>query len=66
MFDNVEHALASAIEQLVADEDGDLSWAKPLVDEAVAQLDRGERVSHEEVWADVKSMIDGNMIDGKA
>jgi antitoxin ParD1/3/4 len=58
-FDDMDHALAYAIENLVTEDDDDGSWAKPLVDEAVAQLDRGERLTHEEVWADVQSMIAG-------
>jgi predicted transcriptional regulator len=32
-------------------DDDDLAWAKPLVEEGLAQLDRGESFSHEDVFA---------------
>ena len=58
-YDSLEDALASAIEHLTVDTDDDLAWAKPLVDQAIAQLERGERHSHDDVFADVREIIAG-------
>ncbi len=41
-FASLEEALASAVAQLQAQDDIDDSWAKPLIDEALEELDRGE------------------------
>jgi antitoxin ParD1/3/4 len=41
-FQSLEEALASAVAGLRAQEAGDDSWAKPLIDEALEALDRGE------------------------
>ena len=37
-----------AIFDHIALEHDDLAWAKPLVDEALAQVERGEVISHDE------------------
>ena len=46
-FGSVEEAVRQIIEEHIWDDD-DLSWAKPLFDEARAELDRREAVTHEE------------------
>lgn len=43
-FPSLDAAVASAVDRLMIDDDlsdDDLMWAKPLVDEALAQLARG-------------------------
>jgi antitoxin ParD1/3/4 len=48
-YDSVEDALASIIaQQMVLDIDDDLAWAKPLVDEGRAAIERGEGMTLEE------------------
>ena len=46
-FGSVEEDVRQIIEEHICDDDG-LSWAKPLLDEARAELDRREAVTHEE------------------
>jgi Arc/MetJ-type ribon-helix-helix transcriptional regulator len=41
-FASLEEAVASAVASLLAQDAIDDSWAKPLVDEALQALDRGE------------------------
>jgi Arc/MetJ-type ribon-helix-helix transcriptional regulator len=41
-FASLEEALASAVAQLQAQDEIDDGWAKPLIDEALEELDRGE------------------------
>ncbi len=41
-FQSLEEALASAVAGLRAQEAVDDAWAKPLIDEALEALDRGE------------------------
>jgi antitoxin ParD1/3/4 len=48
-YDSVEDAVASIIAQhMVLDIDDDLAWAKPLVDEGRAAIERGEGMTLEE------------------
>ena len=48
-YDSVEDAIASIIAQhMVLDIDDDLAWAKPLVDEGRASIERGEGITLEE------------------
>ena len=51
-FPSVEDAARQLIEERLAEraieEENDLSWAKPYVDEALAELARGEGMSLEE------------------
>ncbi len=50
-FQSVEEAVRQLIDERIAErliEDDDLSWAKPLVDQALAEIDRGEGISLEE------------------
>jgi antitoxin ParD1/3/4 len=52
-FPTLEDAIAEAIDSLRG-EDDDLAWAKPLVEEGLAELDRGEAMPAEEVFARVE------------
>lgn len=48
-FASIEEAARELIDERIADlefESDDLSWAKPLVDEGIAALERGERRVH--------------------
>lgn len=50
-FPSVEDAARQLIDERIAErsiEDDDLSWAKPLVDEAVAEAERGDVMSLDE------------------
>lgn len=49
-FASLEEAVAEAIANLKA-EDDDLAWADPLVAEGLAELDRGEGVPADDVFA---------------
>ena len=47
-FVSAEEAIAHLIDARIAEEqDDDMAWAKPLVDEALAEVDRGEVVTLE-------------------
>jgi antitoxin ParD1/3/4 len=53
-FPSVEEAARQLIDERIAErliEDEDLSWAKPLVDEAIAEIERGDFISLEEFKA---------------
>ncbi len=53
-FSSLEEALAEAIDSLRA-EDEALAWATPLVDEGLAELDRGESIPAEKVFASLSA-----------
>ena len=55
-FSSLDEALAEAIGSLRA-EDEALTWAKPLVDEGLAELDRGESIPAEEVFANLEGLL---------
>ena len=55
-FPSLEEAVAEAIDGLKS-EDDELAWAKPLVEEGLAELDRGEGVSAEEVFARIEARL---------
>jgi antitoxin ParD1/3/4 len=57
-FSSLEEAVAVAIADLMAAAEDDLHWAKPLVDEAAAELDRGEGVPAEEAFARIYKSLD--------
>ena len=57
-FASLEQAVAVAIADLMAAAEDDLEWAKPLVDEAAAELDRGEGVPADEAWARIRKSLD--------
>jgi len=50
--------VAVAIADLMATVEDDLDWAKPLVDEAAAELDRGEGVPGDEALARIREVLD--------
>ena len=56
-FLSVEDALAAAIQGLDAAVPGDLSWAKPYLAEADADIEAGRTRPHDEVWADIEKHI---------
>jgi antitoxin ParD1/3/4 len=55
-FSSLDEAVAEAIEFL-KDSDEELAWAKPLVDEGLAELDRGEAFAAEEVFARMEERL---------
>jgi antitoxin ParD1/3/4 len=57
-FASLEQAVAVAVADLMATVDDDLEWAKPLVDEAAAELDRGEGVPVDEAFARIRKNLD--------
>ena len=59
-FASIEEAARSLIEAGIAEYDieaDDLAWAKPLVDEGIAALERGEFVSREEFRAKMDTLM---------
>ncbi|GEP60719.1 hypothetical protein [Reyranella soli] len=57
-FASLEQAVAVAVADLMAMAPDDLDWAKPLVDEAAAELDRGEGLPHDEAIARIHTVLD--------
>lgn len=55
-FASLDEALAEAIDGLRAEGEA-LTWAKPLVDEGLAELDRGESIPADEVFADIEASL---------
>jgi antitoxin ParD1/3/4 len=55
-FSSLDEALAEAIDALRA-EDEELAWAKPLVDEGLAELERGESLPADEVFPRVQASL---------
>jgi antitoxin ParD1/3/4 len=55
-FSSLEDAVAEAIDSLKG-EDEELAWAKPLVEEGLAELDRGKSLPAEEVFARVEARL---------
>jgi antitoxin ParD1/3/4 len=53
-FASLDEALAEAIDGLRAEEES-LAWAKPLIDEGLAELDRGESIPADEVFASIEA-----------
>jgi antitoxin ParD1/3/4 len=59
-FPSVEAAARQLIDERIAEraiEDDDLAWAKPLVDEALAQVERGEVMTLEEHKARIDTLL---------
>jgi antitoxin ParD1/3/4 len=54
-FASLEEAIAEAVDALKSNDD--LSWAKPLVDEGLVELDRGRAIPAEEVFARVEARL---------
>ena len=57
-FASLEQAVAVAIAELMAAVEDELEWAKPLVDEAIASVDRGEAIPADEAWARIRKSLD--------
>jgi antitoxin ParD1/3/4 len=61
-FASVEEAVRRLLDERInereVDELGDLSWMKPLVEEAVAEVERGEVVTLEELKADMRRALE--------
>ncbi len=55
-FSSLEEAVAEAINSLRADDEA-FAWAKPLVDEGLAELDRGEAIPAEEVFTRIEASL---------
>lgn len=47
-FESMADAIRSLIDERIAEEDDDLAWAKPLVEEAERAIERGEVMTLEE------------------
>lgn len=47
-FASPEEAIAHLIDIAIAEDEDDLAWAKPLVDEALASVERGDVITLEE------------------
>ena len=56
-FNSVDDAVATAVADLMAGEDGDLTWATPYLDEAREAAARGEIVSLDEAIADIDAHV---------
>jgi Arc/MetJ-type ribon-helix-helix transcriptional regulator len=56
-FASVGEAVRWAVDHMIVEDYGDLSWVKPYVDEARAQIARGESVSLEEFNAHVDERL---------
>lgn len=56
-FASVEDAVRLAIDLFMPIDTADLSWAKPYLDEARAQIARGEYITHEEFKRDLAERI---------
>jgi antitoxin ParD1/3/4 len=60
-FSSVEEAVRQLLDERIAErsaeENDDLSWAKPLVDEALAAAARGEVISREEHDARMDALV---------
>ena len=55
--DAARRLIDAAIQDVTFLEADDFAWAKPLVDEALAQVERGEVVSGEQFEADIKAYL---------
>jgi len=56
-YDSIDDAVASIVAEYMRVESIDLSWAKPLVDEARASLARGEGMTLEEHTARIDQRL---------
>jgi antitoxin ParD1/3/4 len=59
-FASVDEAMRQLIDERIAErmiEEDDLAWAKPLVDEALAAVARGEVISREEHEARMDAVL---------
>ena len=59
-FPDVDGAVRSLLADAIAEHEGvddDMAWAKPLVDEALAEVERGETMSLEEFEARIDARM---------
>jgi antitoxin ParD1/3/4 len=56
-FGSVDDAVAVAVADLMGIDDDDLAWAKPYVDEARADVAKGQTVSLEDALADMDAHL---------
>jgi antitoxin ParD1/3/4 len=59
-FSSVEEAARQLIDERIAElaiADDDLAWARPLVDEALAQIERGEVMAREDHEARIDALL---------
>lgn len=59
-FTSLDEAVTAAVQRMMLDDgidDDDLMWAKPLIEEGIAQLDGGQTHSHEDVFTHLESVI---------
>jgi Arc/MetJ-type ribon-helix-helix transcriptional regulator len=57
-FASLDEAIAAAVDDLrVSQIDDDLSWAKPYIDEALAQVRRGEVISGREFFERMQAKL---------
>ena len=47
-YESVEDAVRQLLDERIAEEQDDLDWAKPYLDEGRAELDRGELITQAE------------------
>ena len=59
-FSSFDQAVAEAIDSLKADND-EFGWAEPLVEEGLAELQRGEALPAEEVFARIEAGLRAKM-----
>jgi antitoxin ParD1/3/4 len=60
IFESAEDAVRQLLDDRIAElsiEDDDLAWAKPLVDEALAEVERGEFLTREELRARTAALL---------
>ena len=57
-FASLEQAVAIAVAELMATDEDDLAWAKPLVDMAADELARGEGVAGDRALVRIQSALD--------
>ena len=57
-YDSVEHALASIVSQHMDRDVDDMAWAKPLVDEGRASVERGDTLTLAEHLARIDQTMD--------
>ena len=55
-FASFDEAVAEALAILMDDND-EFEWAKPLVEEGLAELQRGEAISADEVFARIEARL---------
>jgi antitoxin ParD1/3/4 len=56
-FSSIDDAVAVAVADLIGAMDGDVAWAKPLIDEARDAAARGEVVGLDEALADIDTHL---------